>query len=320
MAAVLTGEAGSVSWKLNFQYDVRTYECRMTCRRNGADDSALQDLLLTAFVDVLKKRFPPEELPLENSNVGEGLMGEFSLSSKDDGELTEAELASCQASIRDAFAEFLETHPDDATWITDQARMSARTMNAARKARAAMRIRKHPFVFPELPRRICWRAVPNHQQMRLDLSTILQEGAPKRSVLNACRRMEKNLQLVKDAPVMQDFKVDFDRALELIDERLGRTNVFLPDGNQIDFELVSPRRGHWVMQWELWDHSSDKSQNDLLAAKIGEIPELKRLNDKHWQVDVGPINDMATFRKKAWSVYVKVRNQLHAICIEIYQL
>ena len=141
---VLSGEVGSVSWKLNFQYDDESYECRMTCKRNGADAPELLDVLLSAFVDVLKKRVPAETPPLENSCAGEWLTGEFSLSGKQDGELTESELAACQSAIGAAFAKFLETHPAEEKEITRNAILAARARNVARKVRTLMQKRPHP--------------------------------------------------------------------------------------------------------------------------------------------------------------------------------
>ena len=319
--AVLSGEVGSVSWKLNFQYDVRTYECRMTCKRNGADDSALLDLLLTAFVDVLKKRFPPEELPLENSNVGEGLTGEFLLSSKDDGELTEAELASCQASIRDAFAEFLEAHPDDTAFITDQARMSARVMNAARKARAAMSKREYPFDFPELPKRIRWATpAPDIRQMRLNLLATLQSDDSEKEMRVSCQRLQNELQRSKDARVMEYFKSDFERVQELLDEKLGLNGLArrmtLPESTVLRLGVLPSRYAAWRLELEFF--SLHHANAALLSARIGEIPGLKRRGDNLWRLSLGPIGDLATFRKVAWPTYVKVYNQLRAICLEIF--
>ena len=317
MAAVLSGEVGSVSWKLNFQYDVRTYECRMTCKRNGADDSALLDMLLTAFVDVLKKRFPLEELPLENSCVGEGLTGEFSLSSKDDGELTEAELASCQASIRDAFAEFLEAHPDDTAFITDQARMSARVTNAARKARAT--IKRRSFDFPELPKRIRWATpAPDIRQMRLDLLATLQSDDSEKEMLVSCRRLQNELQRSKDTRVMEYFKLDFERVQELLDEKLGLNGLArrmtLPENTVLRLGFLPSRYAAWRLELEFFSlhHAA------ILSAKIGEIPGLKRRGDNLWRLSLGPIGDLATFRKAAWPTYVRVYNQLRAICLEIF--
>ena len=315
----LSGEVGSVSWKLNFQYD-GAYECRMTCKRNGADDSALLDLLLTAFVDVLKKRFPPEELPLENSCAGEGLTGEFSLSSKDDGELTEAELASCQASISDAFAKFLETHPDDAAFITDNARMSARVTNAARKARAT--IKRRSFGFPELPKRIRWATpAPDLRQMRLNLLATLQSGDSEKEMLVSCQRLQNELQQSKDARVMEYFKSDFERAQELLDEKLGLNGLArrmtLPETTLLRLGLLPSRYAAWRLELELF--SLHHANAAILSAKISEIPGLKRRSDNLWRLSLGPIGDLATFRKTAWPTYVRVYNQLRAICLEIFQ-
>ncbi|MBQ7209201.1 MAG: hypothetical protein IJS01_15505 [Lentisphaeria bacterium] len=141
--AILTGEAGSVTWRVEFRQD-GSADCRMKCVKNGAEAPELLDGVLSAFADVLKKRVPAETPPLENACVGEGLTGTFSLSCKDGGEPTESELAACQTAIGAAFAEFLETHPAEEKEITRNAILAARARNAARKVRTLMQKRPHP--------------------------------------------------------------------------------------------------------------------------------------------------------------------------------
>ena len=304
----------------------------MKCSRNGAEAPELLDVLLSAFVDVLKKRedvrrsrVPVETPPLENSCVGEGLVGEFSLSSKNDGELTEAELASCQTSIRDAFTEFLETHPDDATFITDNAMMAVRALNAARQVRALMQRRPvRTWDFPELPKRIRWATpAPDMQQIRFDLLATLSSESSDHEMLRNCQKLQKELQQSKDTRIMAYFKSDFDRALELLDEKLNlhglARRISLPGDITLRLGFLPSRYAAWRLKLEFIDIARDSAKADILAARITEIPGLKRRGNRLWRVSLGPIGDLATFRKAAWPVYVRVYNQLRAICLEIFQ-
>ena len=322
--AVLAGEFAGGSWRCEFQNDGSSEDCRMKCLRNGAEVPELLDVLLSVFADVLRKRIPSGEPPLENSCVGEGLVGEFSLSCKDDGELTESELAACQTSIGSSFAEFLETHPDDATWITDQVRMSARVMNAARKARAAMSKREYPFDFPELPKRIRWATpAPDMQQIRFDLLATLSSGSSDHEMLRNCQKLQKELQQSKDARIMAYFKSDFDRALELLDEKLNlhglARRISLPGDITLRLGFLPSRYAAWRLELEFIDIARDSVKADILAARITEIPGLKRRGNRLWRASLEPIGDLATFRKAAWPVYVRMYNQLRAICLEIFQ-
>ena len=69
---------------------------------------------------------------------------------------------------------------------------------------------------------------------------------------------------------------------------------------------------------EVIDFSQDPAKADILAAKIAEIPGLKRRGNRLWRISLGPIGDWTTFRKAAWPVYSKVYNQLRAICLELF--
>ena len=323
--AVLVGEFAGGSWRCEFQNDGSSEDCRMKCLRNGAEAPELLDVLLSVFADVLRKRIPSGEPPLENSCVGEGLVGEFSLSYKDDDELTESELASCQASIRDAFAEFLEAHPDDATFITDQVRMSARALNADRQVRALMQRRPVSTLdFPELPKRIRWATpAPDMQQMRLDLLATLSSGSSDHEMLRNCQILQKELQQSKDARIMAYFKSDFDRALELLDEKLNlhglARRISLPGDITLRLGFLPSRYAAWRLELAFIDIARDSAKADILAARITEIPGLKRRGNRLWRVSLGPIGSLPTFRKAAWPIYVRVYNQLRAICLEIFQ-
>ena len=322
--AVLAGEFPGGSWRCEFRQDGLA-DCRMKCMKNGSEAPELLDVLLSVFADVLRKRIPSGEPSLENSCVGEGLTGEFSLSSKDKGELTEAELASCQASIRDAFAEFLETHPDEAKLITENAMLSARALNAARQVRALMQKRPvSTFDFPELPKRIRW-ATPatDMQQIRLDLLATLSSGSSDHAMLRNCQKLQKELQQSKDARIMAYFKSDFDRALELLDEKLNlhglARRISLPGDITLRLGFLPSRYAAWRLELEFTDIARDPDKADILAARITEIPGLKRRGNRLWRVSLGPIGSLPTFRKAAWPIYVRVYNQLRAICLEIFQ-
>ena len=293
--------------------------------KNGAEAPELLDVLLSVFADVLRKRIPSGEPPLENSCVGEGLVGEFSLSCKDDGELTESELAACQTSIRDAFTEFLETHPDDATFITDNAMMAVRALNAARQVRALMQRRPvRTWDFPELPKRIRWATpAPDMQQIRFDLLATLSSESSDHEMLRNCQKLQKELQQSKDARIMAYFKSDFDRALELLDEKLNlhglARRISLPGDITLRLGFLPSRYAAWRLELEFIDIARDSAKADILAARITEIPGLKRRGNRLWRASLEPIGDLATFRKAAWPVYVRVYNQLRAICLEIFQ-
>ena len=45
---------------------------------------------------------------------------------------------------------------------------------------------------------------------------------------------------------------------------------------------------------------SEMKPTDALIAKVGRLPDLKRRAKGLWRISLGPINDLATFRKTAW--------------------
>ena len=321
--AILSGEVGRISWRLEFRYD-GSVDCRMECKRNGAEAPELLDVLLSVFVDVLKKRVPAETPLLENSCVGEGLVGEFSLSCKDDGELPESELAECQAAIGATFAEFLETHPDEANEITGNAILAARAADAARMALAfAQRRSARTLDFPELPKRIRWATpAPDIQQMRMDLLATLQSGGSPREIVANCQNLQNELQRSKDARVMAYFKADFERAQELLDEKLElhglARRIDLPEDLILRLGFLPSRSAAWRLELQLHDVSQNSAKAAVLSAKFGTIPGLKRRGDGFWRISLGPIGNLAAFRKAAWPVYVSVYNRLRAICLEIF--
>ena len=321
--AILSGEVGSVSWRVEFRQD-GSADCRMKCAKNGAEAPELRDGVLSAFADVLKKRVPAETPPLENSCAGEGLTGTFSLSCKDGGEPTESELAACQTAIGAAFAEFLETHPDEAKSITKNAMMAARALNAARKVRALMQKRPvRTLDFPELPRRIRWATpAPDIQQIRIDLLATLSSRNSDHEMLANCQKLQDELQRSKDARVMAYFKADFERAQELLNEKLGlrglARRISLPGDITLRLGFLPSRYAAWRLELEVADFSQDSAKADFLAAKFAEIPGLKRRGNRLWRISLGPIGDLTTFRKAAWPVYSKVYYQLRAICLELF--
>ena len=313
---ILTGEFADYSWRLVFQYD-ESYRCQLTCNQNGSPNDALEDCLLQAIGDAVKQ-YLPDDAPLPPSVVGEGLTGDLALFDQNDRELTEAELATCRGSLRDALTVFLESHPDAKQEIVQKISEASSALAVISKINKMTAHRKNTLNFPELPKSIRWRpSTPKHQQMQMDLSTVLRSGEPARRILAASKRLQKNLQAVDDIQLMEDFNIDFDRAMELFEEKLGLCNMAFalrtPDDTRISLSFIPSQRGRWYLELEVAE-----SPTDALIAKVGRLSGLKRRTKGLWRISLGPINDMATFRKTAWPVYAKVYRALRKICLEFY--
>ena len=321
--AILSGEVGWISWRLEFRYD-GSVDCRIKCVQNGVETPELLNMVLSAFADVVREHVSPKEPPIDNSSVEEGLVGHFSLSVKEEGEPTESELAECQAAIGASLAEFMEAHPDEANEITGNAILAARAADAARMALAFARRRPaRTLDFPGLPKRIRWATpAPDIQQMRMDLLATLQSGGSPREIVANCKKLQNELQRSKDARVMAYFKADFERAQELLDEKLElhglARRIDLPEDLILRLGFLPSRSAAWRLELQLHDFSQDSAKVAVLSAKLGTIPGLKRRSDGFWRISLGPIGNLAAFRKAAWPVYVRVYNQIRAICLEIF--
>lgn len=322
---ILTGNFAGGEWRWEFTYSSSS-DNRFVCKRNGSEDEELKTAVLEAMTEAVAPRVTEKGLSITASDVAEDLNGGFSLSCAEGRILTSVELEELKASLRNALTAYMDSDPDAGKKIVENAWLSARARAAALKVREIVSRKRNTLNFPELPKRIRWAMPsPDIHAMRLDLLATFQAMESDRGLLASVQKLQKNLQQRQDANVLKNFKSDYDRARDLLDEKLdlsglGRS-IRLPGDRRLRLEFIILRSGRWQLQLEFRTPSSlGASKSAILSARIGELPGLKRRRGAEgvWYISLGPVNDLAAFRKTAWPVYVRIYNALRAICLEIF--
>ncbi len=311
-------EGGNWKWKLHFDFQSSLWE--VVCSRNGAVAN-LKKLLFSAIGDAIT---PYVSCQVDKNYVSEGFSGDFSLSTHSGNNATDTELAACQNSVTDALTSFFKSDSAAATAIANSIES---TMKAAEAARIALNCtrRRQRFVvnFPELPKRINWVKKVDMQSVLNDFESLLTPNTPPIKFCTIAKRLQKSTHAITQNKFLQNFSADFERAIEFLQEKLNlddenNRRIWLsPDVDMLALGFAPSRRGNWKITLRICGNTANPKLKKVLE-KCNAIAGLKRKHDGLWSCDIGPIKDLATFRRVAWRRYAKLYRQIRKICLEIY--